>query len=153
MTFGVKSITSPLPRDCGPTCLQMLLAYYGQDIPLEQLSRECHVDMVGSNMTNLSKCGRSHGLDMKNYQSDAKGAYTADRPVILWWRKKHFVVFDGIDDDGKIVIVDPDLGRYRMSKTLFAFYYSGKMCSNGQLPEEQEGESENESGLEAEADQ
>ena len=31
----------------------------------------------------------------------------------------------GVDDAGNIVIINPDRGRYRMSKSLFGVWYSG----------------------------
>ena len=46
-----------------------------------------------------------------------------------------------IGPDGKIVINNPDRGRYRMSESLFNFYYCGVSITNGvpeRLPEEGE---------------
>lgn len=33
--YDVISVTSERPTDCGATCMKMLLAYYGQDVPLK----------------------------------------------------------------------------------------------------------------------
>ena len=47
MEYNVTPITSDRPFDCGPTCLQMLLAYYGTEVDLETLTRECGVTYMG----------------------------------------------------------------------------------------------------------
>lgn len=137
--FDVKPITSPVNADCGPTCLQMLLDYYGEETSLKDLTRECGVGIAGCTARNVMQCGRAHGLDMRAYRTDVDGVVLADRPSIVWWKYGHFCVCCGIDDDGNIVICNPDRGRYRMSKSLFKALYSGIALFNG-VPEDIEGQ-------------
>ena len=136
--FDVTPITSPKPTDCGATCLQMLLKYYGIDVPLEQLIEECHTSIIGANMKDIGRAGRLHGLDMVYYKMDADELIRQDRPAIIWWMYQHFVVFCGQDENGKVVICNPDKGRYRMSKGVFKSFYTGVSAWNGEphdLPE------------------
>ena len=58
--FDVTPVTSRREVDCGPTCLKMLLAYYGIDVPLEQLIVECGENVWGcTGTTTISKDTRN----------------------------------------------------------------------------------------------
>lgn len=137
--FDVKPITSEKETDCGATCLKMLLAYYGTDVDLDQLIKECNTRLIGCTAGDVVKAGKLHDLDMKAYKTDEDGILNVDRPAIIWWKKKHFCIFCGIDDAGRVVICNPDRGRYGMSKGLFKSWYSGVALFNGE-PDDIEGE-------------
>lgn len=131
--YDVIPLTSPKNYDCGATCLQMLLAYYGTYVPLEDLIRECNTRLIGCSEGDLLRVGRAHGLaDMKAFSMDAEELIRQDRPAIIWWKYAHWCVFCGQDDEGKVVICNPDRGRYRMSAGLFAAFYTGVSLWNGE---------------------
>lgn len=130
--FDVTPITSPKPFDCGATCLKMLLAYYGTDVPLDQLIEECHTTITGCTGKDVLRVGRAHGLDMKAFQMDAEELVNQDRPAIVWWMYQHFVIFSGLDENGKVVVCNPDLGRYRMNVDTFKSFYAGVSFWNGE---------------------
>lgn len=137
--FDVKPITSERATDCGATCLKMLLDYYGIEADINQLIIDCNTRLIGCTATDVMRAGKLHSLDMKAYKTDVDGILNVDRPAIIWWKKKHFCIFCGIDDEGRIVICNPDRGRYRMSKSLFRSWYSGVALFNG-IPEDIEGQ-------------
>ena len=123
--YDVKPITSDRPTDCGATCLKMLLDYYGIDVPLDRLIKDCNTRLIGCTAADVLRAGRLHGVDMHAYKTDLDGILKVDRPAIIWWKRKHFCVLCGVDEGGNIVIINPDRGRYRMSKSLFKCWYSG----------------------------
>ena len=129
--FDIIPVTSGKSFDCGATCLKMLLAYYGQDVPLERLTAECNTRIIGCTGGDLLRAGRAHGLDMRAYQMDAAELVRQDRPAIIHWRYVHWCVFCGLDGDGKAVICNPDNGRYRMSVGLLTSFFSGVAIFNG----------------------
>lgn len=131
--YDVIPVTSDKPLDCGPTCLKMLLAYYGIDVPLEQLAEECGITVSGCTGADLMRVGRAHGLDMQCYSMDADELVRQDRPAIVYWRYSHFVVFAGRDTDGRVAICNPDRGRYRMTEGTFAAIASGLDEHPGQV--------------------
>lgn len=136
--FDVKTVTSPKPLDCGPCCLQMLLDYYGQEVELDQLIQECNTRYVGCTATDLVRVGTAHGLDMRAYQEDAASLIKQDRPAIVWWLFDHFCVFCGVNEAGKVVVINPDMGKYSMTPDTFASFYTGVALTNGEpedLPE------------------
>ena len=130
--YDVVPVTSPKATDCGPTCLKMLLAYYGEEVPLDQLIEECHTRLIGCTAKDVMAAGRLHGLDMRAYKMDADELMRQDRPAVIWWMYNHFVVFCGLDADGKVVICNPDRGRYRVSAGTFASFYTRVALFNGE---------------------
>ena len=129
--YDVRPITSPKALDCGPTCLAMLLDYYGIEADVEELTKECNVRINGCSAKDLKRVGNAHGLDVYAYKTDVDGVILADRPAIIWWKFRHWCVCCGLDDDGQVVICNPDRGRYRMSRGLFRSFYSGVALFNG----------------------
>lgn len=123
--YDITPITSDKATDCGATCLKMLLDYYGIDVPLDQLTKDCNTRLIGCTATDVINAGRRHGVRMHAYKTDIDGVLNVDRPSIIWWKKTHFCILCGVDDAGNIVIINPDRGRYRMSKSLFRCWYSG----------------------------
>lgn len=132
MYYDITPVTSAKEVDCGPTCLKMLLSYYGEDADLEQLSKECNLKITGCSAADLIRAGKLHGLDIKAYKTDVDGVIRADRPAIIWWKYCHWCVCCGTDENGKVVICNPDSGRFRMSESLFKSFYSGVALFNGE---------------------
>ena len=134
--FDVKPLTSPKPTDCGATCLQMLLKYYGTDVDLDTLSRECGTSIGGCSAADIMRVGNLHGLTMRAYNMDVDELIRQDRPSIIWWKRNHWCVCCGVDNTGKVVICNPDRGRFGMPKRTFAAMYSGIALFDG-VPETQ----------------
>lgn len=139
--FDITPVTSNKYMDCGATCMKMLLAYYGEDVDLDALIKECNTRMIGCSGTDLMRVARAHGLDAKTFQMDAEELIRQDRPAIIWWKYGHWCVFCGKDEAGNVAICNPDRGRYRMSQGIFTSFYSGVAIFNGEpvdLPEDEE---------------
>ena len=139
--FDIKPVTSPRSTDCGATCLKMLLDYYGQEASLTDLIRECNTRIIGCTGKDVLMAGRNHGLDMRAFKMDADELALQDRPAIIWWKYSHWVVFCGCDAEGKVVICNPDLGRYRMSSGAFESFFTEVAIFNGE-PHDQMGDAE-----------
>lgn len=137
--YDVKIVTSDRATDCGATCLKMLLDYYETEVPLEQLIRECNTRLIGCTAKDVMVAGRLHGMEPHAYKTDVDGILSVDRPAIIFWKQKHFCVFCGVDEAGNIWIINPDRGKYRMSKSLFGSWYSGVAIFNGE-PQDIEGQ-------------
>ena len=131
--FDVTPIPSMNRYDCGPTCLAMLLNYYSMPYDQKELIEECGCDITGCNGKDMLRVGRAHGMDMKSYKTDVDGVVKADRPTIIWWQYDHFVVCCGEDENGQVVICNPNTGRFRISRGSFASFYTGIAFSNGEL--------------------
>lgn len=130
--YDIKPITSPKPLDCGPTCLQMLLAYYGAEVDLDTLVEECGLTLAGCTGADLLRVGRLHGLDMQAYSMDADELVRQDRPAIVFWRNNHWIIFAGAEEDGRVWVCNPDRGRFRMDAETFAAIATGLEDHPGQ---------------------
>lgn len=132
MMFDITPCVGKTNLDCGPTCLRMLLLAAGTDVPLEQLTEECGIGFAGCTGADLLRVGRAHGLDMQSFSIDVEELVAQDRPAIVHWQHKHWVVFDGLDEDGRVWICNPSRGRYRVGYDTFAKLATGLADHPGQ---------------------
>ena len=123
--FDVVPVTNIKQGACGPTCLRMMLLYYGIDVPLDELIEDCGLTPAGCTGADLLRAGRKYGLDMQAYSIDADELVRQDRPCIVNWKYGHWCVFAGRDEDGNVVVCNPSRGRYRMSEGTFASLFTG----------------------------
>lgn len=129
--FDVLPVTSNKSTDCGATCLKMILDYYGIEVDLNLLIRECNTRITGCSGGDIIRAARLHGVEMTAWQMDAEEVARQDRPSIIWWKYGHWCVCCGYSDDGQVVICNPDRGRYRMSFSTFKSFYTGVALFNG----------------------
>lgn len=142
--FDITPVTSRIHNDCGATCLQMLLKYYGIEVDLATLSKECETNFCGCTARGIIRAARKHGLELKAWKELEKDEEVSpdavvisvetleqDRPSIVWWNYNHFCILCGKDENGKIVIINPDRGRYRMTEGTFNAMYSGVSICEG----------------------
>lgn len=134
--YDVKPCVSVEPSDCGAASMVAFLGYYGKEVTLDQMRKECNVKISGCTGLDLKRVGNAHGLDMRPFRiDDADYLLKMDRPAIVHWKHSHWVVFCGVNDAGKVVICNPNRGRYGISKGLFKAFFSGTVLFNGE-PEE-----------------
>lgn len=129
--FDVKPITSKVEVDCGATCLQMLLDFYGISVDLKTLTKDCETNFTGCTAGGVKRAGEKHGLEIKAYNMSAEELIKQDRPAIIHWRANHFCVFCGVNEEGKVVICNPDRGRYGLPRKFFESFYCGVALFNG----------------------
>lgn len=130
--YDVTPYTSGKSTACGPTCLKMLLEYYGVTVDLDQLIKECGVAVDGCSAADLIRVGRAHGLDMKAFQMTPDELIRQDRPAICWWRFDHWIVFCGLSDAGQVVMCNPSMGRFEIDRGTFCALYSKVSLWNGE---------------------
>ena len=111
--------------ECGAACLDMILAYYGKWVPLEQVRLDCGVSRDGSNAKNVLKAARSYGLEARGYRYEAESIRTSGSyPCILHWNFNHFVVLCGFRGSYAL-INDPARGNVKISLEEFDRAFTG----------------------------
>jgi ATP-binding cassette subfamily B protein len=110
--------------DCGAACLAMVLAYFGRRVPLDELRDTTSTNRDGVDAFTLTQAARSHGLSARGVAADIEELGDLPPGSILHWEFNHFVVFERVR--GKEVhVVDPALGRRRLSLQAFRRAYTG----------------------------
>lgn len=111
--------------ECGAACLNMILAYYGKWIPLEQVRADCGVSRDGSNARNILLAARAYGLSAQGYRFEpGKLREEGTFPCIIHWNFNHFVVLCGFRGN-KAVLNDPAKGTYTVSMESFDQSFTG----------------------------
>jgi ATP-binding cassette, subfamily B, bacterial len=102
--------------DCGAACLAMVLGYHGKRVRLDEVREMAGVDRDGSSAPALLTAAESFGLSGRGVQVDEiDDLRYLEKAAILHWQFRHFVVFEGLTQDGAL-IVDPAHGRRRVSR-------------------------------------
>src|ERR1700744_783108 len=78
--------------DCGPTCLRMVLRYYGRSVAIQKLRNLCFINRGGVNMLALSEAAEKLGMRTTGVKLSVEQLKEAELPCILHWHKSHFVV-------------------------------------------------------------
>ncbi len=111
--------------ECGAACLDMIMAYYGKWVPLEQVRYDCGVSRDGSNAKNILIAARNYGFEASGFKCEletVKKNFTF--PCIIHWDFNHFVVLDGFKGD-YAYINDPGKGKLKLSMDEFDRSFTG----------------------------
>ena len=94
--------------ECGAASLDMILAYYGKWLPLEEVRTACGVSRDGSSAKSILRAARGYGLNAAGYKVEPEHL-EGMQPCIIHWNFEHFVVFRGFKR-GKACLNDPAMG-------------------------------------------
>ena len=110
--------------DCGPTCLAMVLAGHGRNIPLEEIKKHMKVGKAGIDALTLVTTAKLYGLKGRGVEANIPALRKLPLPAILHWGKLHFVVLVGWDKD-KAEVFDPGFGPMELELKEFEQHFSG----------------------------
>jgi ABC-type bacteriocin/lantibiotic exporter with double-glycine peptidase domain len=110
--------------DCGAACLAMALAYHGKQVPLDQLRDMTSTNRDGVDAFAVTQAARWYGLRARGVAADVDELHALPPASILHWKFSHFVVFERVGRGG-VHVVDPALGRQRLSWQAFRRAYTG----------------------------
>jgi ATP-binding cassette, subfamily B, bacterial len=110
--------------DCGAACLAMVLAYHGKQVPLDELRQMTSTNRDGVDALAITQAAREYGLSARGVAADLDGLEHLPPATILHWEFKHFVVFERLWRKG-VQVMDPAVGRRRLSMEVFRRYYTG----------------------------
>lgn len=108
--------------DCGPTCLRMVAAHYGQSYTLEGLRDKCHLTREGVSLLGISEAAEKIGLRPTGVFVTFEELRDAPLPCIVHWNRQHFVVVYKIAKKGKtewVYLADPGNGKLKYSREEF----------------------------------
>ncbi|GAB5527543.1 MAG: peptidase domain-containing ABC transporter [Roseivirga sp.] len=107
--------------DCGPTCLSMIVSYYGKFYNIETLRELSGQSKTGTSLLSLSEAGESIGFRTRGAHLTYKElSEEAVLPCILHWNQDHYAVaIDFPKNQSKIKIADPAKGILTLTKKEF----------------------------------
>jgi len=122
--------------DCGPTCLSMIIKYYGKHYNLETLRELSGNSKIGSTLLSLSEAAESLGFRTRGahltYEELSKEAIL---PCILHWDQNHYAIaIDFPKNRDKIKIADPAKGLLTLSKKEFLEHWISNSYSDQDEP-------------------
>ena len=122
----VPTVLQMEATECGAASLAMILAHFGQWVPLETLRQECGVNRDGSKASSIVKAARRRNCEVRGYRC-MPGEFLEegqDFPLIIHWEFNHFVVLEGIKGD-TCYLNDPAMGRRTVPWSDFRTSYTG----------------------------
>lgn len=102
---------------CGSTCLQMILKYYGKNFTSDYLNDLCGVSKDGVSLLSISEVANQLGMhSICGRVTLEKLSKEAPLPCIIHWNQNHFVVLYKVKGNGsgerKYYIADPGNGLF-----------------------------------------
>jgi len=110
-------------KDCGPSCLGIILKYYGAPYSLTKLKRQCYESRDGVSLFRVFKAAETAGF----HAQSAKLLWNQLRddallPCIVHWNQEHFIVVYKIAKHrGKwyVYVSDPAAGLLKYTEEAF----------------------------------
>ena len=124
MTRPVPYVPQLQATDCGAACLAMVLAYFGQIVPLSELQRAFGIGRDGTDGRTLILVAEQFGLRGRGISIEIDELDHLPVGAVLHWRFNHFVVFEGQKSDA-VSIVDPACGRRTIPMRKFRKWFTG----------------------------
>ncbi|MEG0518846.1 MAG: peptidase domain-containing ABC transporter [Bacteroidales bacterium] len=116
---------------CGPTCLKMIVKFYGKELPLEYLLNGSYTSRTGTTLLSLSDMAESIGFRTKGVQMTFERLNEIQHlPCIAQWNANHFVVIYRVTPS-KITIGDPVIGIVTYSKEKFLNFWYNNQTNKG----------------------
>ena len=120
----VPTIIQQAQVECGAASLGMILAHFDRWETLENLRTACGVTRDGADAPAIVAAAAGYGLDYKAMRGGVENLNGFAVPAIVWVRRSHFVVLEGIHG-GRVYLNDPAQGRRSETVDEFALEYSG----------------------------
>ena len=114
--------------ECGAASLGIVLAFFGQHVPLEKLREECGVSRDGSSAVAILKAARRRGMGATAYRKDLEELGELPLPQILFWNFNHFVVLEGAKK-GRYYLNDPATGPRTVDRKTMDESFTGVVLS------------------------
>ena len=104
--------------DCGPTCIQMLAAFYGKKYSIREIKQLCSLTRIGISLNDIIIVCNKIGLKAIPIRPNLTEIDNIPLPCILYWRQEHFVVLHKINKN-QYYIADPGYGKIKINKDTF----------------------------------
>ena len=113
--------------DCGPAALANMIRVLGLGTPAtDSLGALAGTGPTGTRASGLIRAAEVFGLSLTLNRLRRGGIAETPKPFIAWVRKSHFVTVTEWTPDGRVTVLDPQVGRYTIGDTAFSKIWSGE---------------------------
>ncbi len=115
-------------KDCGPTCLQSIIRFYGGYVSLERIRLDCCTSVKGTTVYHLVNAAKKYGFNALAKKYLDKNIENLILPVIV-----HVHYTNGLDhfmclyhmSQNEVILMDPAKGKVKMSTDDFWQIFTG----------------------------
>lgn len=118
-------------NDCGVACLQMVFRAKGIDVPAARLRAETTATERGTSLLELQRVAEAHGLAASSWQLKFESLKKIPLPAIAFVDGDHYVVIERIENDHRVIVLDPAGGRLRYELSAFEQRWRGEILILG----------------------
>ena len=122
--YKFPNFKQPDSKDCGPTCLKIIAAYYRKKISIQQLRDYCETSRDGSSLLKISYASEVVGFRSLSIKININKIKEVPLPAILYWNTNHYVVLYKIKNN-TFYVSDPAHGLLRYKKEEFLKHWIG----------------------------
>ncbi|WP_433349726.1 peptidase domain-containing ABC transporter [Microtetraspora malaysiensis] len=110
--------------ECGAACLAMVLSFHGRRTSPHELNERLQIGRDGLTARDIMAAARESGLKARGFALAPADLARVPLPAVVHWESNHFVVVERWTER-RVDVVDPALGRRRMTSEEFAAGFSG----------------------------
>ncbi len=121
-------------EDCGVSCLQSLVRYYGGSISMETLREKSGTGRTGTTLLGLHQCANAVGFDAEGCNADIPALREHGAPVILHvilnQKSEHYVICYSyhLSENRQFLIGDPATGLEYWTENYLDEVWVSKTC-------------------------
>ncbi|MCX5115779.1 peptidase domain-containing ABC transporter [Micromonospora sp. NBC_00362] len=110
--------------ECGAACLAMVFSSYRRWTSVAECREQLGIGRDGATALQMTQLARRTGMRARGVSVDLEGLPQLRLPAIVHWNFRHYLVLERWDRRGAVV-VDPGMGRRRMSREEFGEGFTG----------------------------
>lgn len=110
--------------DCGAACLAMVTHTLGRRASLVRIRQLVGAGLDGASLNSICSAGEELGLATRSVKTSTRHLDRLPLPAIVHWNEHHWVVLTAVRR-GHVTVLDPALGRRRLTRAAFERGWSG----------------------------
>lgn len=112
-------------NDCGPAALAHCLRRSGTAAPYPDAASSIRLGPRGCGFDQLVEEAQRMGRRAVHRHIQPARADSLTAPAVLYLRRGHFVAYEGVGADGRVIVHDPAIGRISFSPEVLARLWTG----------------------------
>lgn len=112
-------------HDCGPAVLAMLMQSFGHGCSLEDAKQRLPYRVGGATLQALIDAAGEAGLRLRGLRLNLAALRNGPFPAVARVEPEHYVIVDGVDRRGDLVIRDPARGHRTLAQDRFLAIWDG----------------------------